>query len=52
VIMFYQFGKLIDEFKSVTSVQLETSKILYKTFGDIYINGAINGTGGSGLIPA
>jgi len=52
VIMFYQFGKLLDEFTSVSGVQLETSKILYKTFGDNYINSAINGTGGSGLIPA
>jgi len=52
VIMFYQFGKLLDEFASVTSVQLETSRILYKTFGDNYIRNALNSTGGLGLIPA
>jgi hypothetical protein len=55
VIMFYQFGKLLDQFTSVEATQLETAKILYKTFGDHYINNVLNSTtdgGVSGLIPA
>jgi len=54
VIMFFQFGKMIDKFTAVEQTQLETAKILYKTFGDSYINNALNSTGGatSGLVPA
>ena len=52
VIIFFQFGKLLEMFQSVEQTQLETAKILYKTFGDSYINNALNSTGGSGLIPA
>ena len=54
VIMFYQFGKLLDKFTAVEGTQLETARILYKTFGDTYINNALNSTGGStsGLVPA
>lgn len=53
VLIFFQFGKLMDKFTQVEQIQLETAKILYKTFGDSYINSALNGTsGGSGLVPA
>lgn len=52
VIMFFQFGKLLDKFSQVESIQLETARILYRTFGDNYINNALNNTGGNeGLIP-
>lgn len=53
VIIFYQFSKLMDKFMLVEQTQLETAKILYKVFGEGYINGAINGTAGGtqGLIP-
>jgi len=52
VIQFYQFSKLLDKFAQVEQLQFETAKILYKTFGENYINSAINGTGGTqGLIP-
>jgi hypothetical protein len=50
VIQFYQFGKLLDKFTQIENVQLETAKILYKTFGDKYASG-INTTGVTGLIP-
>ncbi len=54
VLIFFQFGKLMDKFSAVESTQLETAKILYKVFGDSYINNALNqsGEGVSGLIPA
>ena len=54
VIIFYQFSKLIDKFSQVEATQLETAKILYKVFGENYINNALNSTSGgtSGLIPA
>jgi len=54
VIIFYQFGQLLEMFTNVEATQLETSKILYKTFGDSYINGALNSTfgGNQGLVPA
>jgi hypothetical protein len=53
VIMFYQWGKLLDKFTLIEDTQLQTAKILYKTFGDNYINQALNSTGGfEGLIPA
>jgi hypothetical protein len=53
VLIFFQFGKLMDKFTQVEAVQLETAKILLKTFGENYVNNAINGTGGAtGLIPA
>jgi len=54
VLIFFQFGKLLDKFAEVEGVQLETGKILYKTFGDHYINSALNSSGGdvSGLVPA
>jgi hypothetical protein len=52
VIIFYQFSKLVDKFTQVSNVNLETSKILLKTFGEEYIRNAQNGTGGtSGLVP-
>lgn len=52
VVIFYQFSKLLDKFAQVEGTQLETAKILYKAFGDSYINGALNSSGGSsGLIP-
>ena len=53
VIIFFQFGKLLDKFAQVETTQLETAKILYKTFGESYINSALNSTGGatSGLVP-
>jgi hypothetical protein len=52
VIMFYQFSKFLDKTGEVQSVQLETSRILYATFGDRYqlVNGTIS-SGGTGLIP-
>jgi len=54
VVIFYQFGKLMEKFSAVEQTQLETAKILLRTFGDNYINTALNSTyaGGSGLIPA
>jgi hypothetical protein len=53
VLIFFQFGKLLDKFTVVEATQLETAKILLKTFGENYVNNAINGTGGAtGLIPA
>lgn len=52
VIIFFQWGKLLDKFTAVEQTQLETAKILYKTFGESYINSALNGTGGTqGLVP-
>jgi hypothetical protein len=52
VLIFFQFGKLLDKFTQVEGVQLEIVKIQYKIFGANYVAGAINGTGGaSGLIP-
>jgi len=53
VIMFFQFGKLLDKFTQVEATQLETAKILYKTFGENYIVNALNSTGGTttGLVP-
>lgn len=52
VLIFFQFGKLLDKFSLVEDTQLETAKILYKTFGDSYINNALNtSVGGEGLIP-
>jgi len=50
VIIFYQFGKLLDKFSQVEGVQLETAKILYKVFGENY-GGSLNASGVSGLIP-
>jgi uncharacterized membrane protein len=53
VIIFYQFGKVVDKQAQNEAVQLEITKILYKAFGDRYIENAINSTGGTeGLIPA
>jgi len=53
VIIFYQFSKLMDKFMQVEQTQLETAKILYRVFGDNYINNILNSTGGTeGLIPA
>lgn len=53
VLIFFQFGKLMDKFASVEATQLETAKILLKVFGENYINNAINQTSGGteGLIP-
>jgi hypothetical protein len=51
VVIFYQFSKVIDKFSEVTSMNLETSKILLKVFGEHFINDAQNVTGGQGLIP-
>ena len=52
VVMFYQFSKLLDKFGEVAGVNLETSKILYKVFGERFISDATNMTGGtSGLVP-
>lgn len=53
VIIFYQFSKLMDKFSQVESTQLETARILLRTFGENYVNGAINGTGvgTTGLVP-
>jgi hypothetical protein len=53
VLIFYQFSKIIDKFSEVTNIQLETSKILLKVFGENYIEGILNQTsgGGQGLIP-
>jgi len=52
VIMFYQFGKLLDKFVQVEGTQLETARILYKVFGENYATN-FTGTGGvEGLIPA
>jgi len=53
VLIFYQFGKVMDKFMAVENTQLEISKILYKVFGENYasgLNGTIGGT--QGLIPA
>jgi hypothetical protein len=54
VIIFFQFGKLMEKFSAVEQTQLETARILYRTFGDNYINNALNSTigGNEGLIPA
>jgi hypothetical protein len=54
VLIFFQFGKLMDKFTQVEATQLETAKILLRTFGENYISQSINGTygGNSGLIPA
>ena len=51
VIIFFQFGKLLEMFAEVEKTQLETSRILYKTFGDHYAN--LNVTNGqvTGLVP-
>ena len=52
VIIFYQFGKLLNKFTAVENTQLETAKILYRVFGENYINNALNSTGGfTGLTP-
>jgi hypothetical protein len=52
VIIFYQFGKVVDKFGAIAQTQAETSKILLRVFGENYINNAVNGSyGGSGLIP-
>jgi len=53
VIIFYQFGKLLDKFTQVEATQLETAKILYRVFGDQYISQTLNSTTGgySGLTP-
>lgn len=53
VIIFYQFSKLIEQFSQVEKTQLETAKILYKVFGEHYINNALNSSvgGNEGLIP-
>lgn len=51
VLIFFQFGKLMDKFTQVESIQLETSKILLRTFGENYVASSINGTGSSSLIP-
>lgn len=54
VLIFFQFGKLLDKFAQVEQTQLETAKILYRVFGENYINDALNqtGEGVSGLVPA
>jgi len=54
VIIFYQYSKLMDKFIQVQDVQLQTSKILYKTFGDNYVNNILNSSIDSttGLVPA
>jgi flagellar basal body-associated protein FliL len=53
VLIFFQFGKLMDKFMAVEDTQYKTAQILLRTFGENYINQAINGTGGgTGLIPA
>jgi len=51
VIMFYQFGKLLDKFTQVEATQFETAKILYKVFGENYATNFTTG-GTSGLVPA
>jgi hypothetical protein len=54
VIIFFQFGKVIDKFGAIAQTQADTSKILLRVFGENYINNALNQTAGGtqGLIPA
>ena len=49
VVIFYQFSKVIDKFAEVSSVNLETSRILLRVFGENFLNQSING--GTSLIP-
>jgi len=49
VIIFFQFGKLLDKFAMVEGTQLETAKILYRVFGENY--GNYSSIGGNGLVP-
>lgn len=53
VVIFYQFSKLMDQFKKVEQTQLETAKILYQAFGDKFLRLALNSTvgGTEGLVP-
>jgi len=52
VIIFYQFGKILDKQAGIEGQQLEIMKIFVKTFGENYVNQAMNSTGGtSGLVP-
>lgn len=54
VLIFFQFGKLMDKFAQVEATQLETAKILLRVFGENYIDKALNQTSGGtgGLVPA
>jgi uncharacterized membrane protein len=57
VIIFYQFGKIQDQQFANEQVQLETSKILLRVFGENFISETLNKTSSSweansGLIPA
>jgi len=49
VVIFYQFSKVIDKFAQVSSTNLETSRLIYKVFGENYLNQSSGGA--SGLIP-
>jgi len=53
VIIFYQFSKTQDRQLQIENVQLETSQILLRVFGEGFISEAKNQTGGGneGLIP-
>lgn len=52
VIIFYQFGTIVDKMAVNQGIQLETSKIMLKVFGEDFIAKAQNSTtGGTGLIP-
>jgi len=52
VVMFFQFSKLLDKFSGVATINLETSKILLRVFGENYVTTSGNWTGGaSGLVP-
>jgi hypothetical protein len=53
VVLFYQFGKIVDKIAVNEGYQLETSKILLRVFGENFITDAQNTTGGgTGLVPA
>jgi len=52
VLIFFQFGKLMDKFAQVEDTQYQTAKILLRTFGENYIAQSQNVTAGvEGLIP-
>jgi len=52
VVIFYQFGKVIDKFSEVASTNAKTSEILLKVFGEKFTSTGLNtSAGGTGLIP-
>jgi|GEM_PF-1737629 len=53
-IIFYQWSKLLDKQAEIERVQLESSKILLRVFGENYIKETLNNTweDNKGLIPA